>query len=228
VTAHFYCPHCWREVEENSPVCSACGNEIQHSWESKDFVEKLIAALNHPEPTTPVRVAMLLGEIKDARGVGPLITLASTSGDVFIVQAAVRALGEIQTPDAETFLSTMLQHPAMLIRAEAKECLMAIATKQTGSPMQAQSNSETISKNVRNYIFSVLYFLDRDISEFERHVHEKGIDSVLYKEENNLTDDERNILLQSIAAIKSVLTQAKQDFLFETEVHNIRKYIGGI
>jgi len=119
----FYCLHCWRELADDVPVCPACGLEIKRSWEAKDFAEKLVAALDHPEPTTPIRAALLLGRLKDPRAVTPLMDLARTSQDVFIVQAAARALGEIKTADATDFLLTLRNHPAALVRSEVEKYL---------------------------------------------------------------------------------------------------------
>jgi len=117
----FYCPHCWHELETDVSVCPACGEEIRQSWEAKDFVEKLIAALDHPEPTTPIRAALFLGKIGDERAVGPLMALAGSSDDVYIVQAAARALGAFATPEAKAFLRSLLNHPAVVVRAEAEK-----------------------------------------------------------------------------------------------------------
>lgn len=117
----FYCPHCWHELQEDVAVCPACGKEIKESWKAKAFVEKLIEALRHPEPTTPIRAALLLGNIKDLRAVAPLSLLAKTSEDVFIVQAAVHALGEIKTPEATAFLHSIRDHPAAMVRAEVRK-----------------------------------------------------------------------------------------------------------
>jgi HEAT repeat protein len=119
----FYCPRCWRDFSQDVPQCPHCGLEIQDFWESKDYVEKLIMALEHPEKETPSRAAWLLGQLKDTRAVQPLIDLINKSEDVYIARAAVQALGEINNPAARQFLGTLSRHPAKMVRDEVRRIL---------------------------------------------------------------------------------------------------------
>jgi HEAT repeat protein len=96
----FYCPCCWHDFERDEAICPYCGLDIRDFWKSKDYVEKLIVALEHPEKETPIRAAWLLGQLKDIRAVPPLIELVRKTEDVYIARAAVQALGEIDTPEA--------------------------------------------------------------------------------------------------------------------------------
>lgn len=96
--------------------CPYCGLDIHGFWKSKDYVEKLIVALNHPEPETPIRAAWLLGELKDPRAVEPLIRLIKYTEDVYIAQAAVEALGKFETPESLHFLDTLVHHPVKMVR----------------------------------------------------------------------------------------------------------------
>lgn len=115
----WFCPGCWRDFGEDLARCPHCGLDIRAFWDSKDYVEKLILALNHPEPTTPVRAAKLLGCMRAAQAVEPLMRLVDKSGDVFAVRAAMQALAAIGTSTARRFLETLTHHPADWIRAEA-------------------------------------------------------------------------------------------------------------
>jgi len=119
----FYCPRCWRDFAKDLPRCPYCGLDIQEFWKSQDYVEKLILALQHPEPETPIRAAWLLGQLKDTRAVQPLIDLVNETKDVYIARAAVRALGEIDSPEACQFLGTLTQHHAKMVRDEAQRIL---------------------------------------------------------------------------------------------------------
>ena len=83
-------------------------------------MEKLIIALEHPEKETPIRAAWLLGRLKDARAILPLIELVKKTDDVYIARAAVQALGEIDTPEARQFLATLTQHRAKMVRDEVQ------------------------------------------------------------------------------------------------------------
>jgi HEAT repeat protein len=119
----FYCPRCWQDFDRDLPRCPHCGLDIQKFWKSRDYVEKLIVALGHPEKETPIRAAWLLGQLKEVRAVPPLIKLVKKTDDVYIARAAVQALGEIDTPEARQFLGTLTQHPAKMVRDEVQSIL---------------------------------------------------------------------------------------------------------
>jgi len=116
----FFCPNCWADFTQDLDRCPCCGCDIRRSWDSKDYVDKLIAALLHPEQGTAIRAAWILGQRREARAVGPLIELLRRTVDVYIATAAVEALGEIGTPEALAFLDTLGDHPAQMVRAGAR------------------------------------------------------------------------------------------------------------
>jgi len=116
-----YCTHCWTEVPEQATVCPRCGDDIAARQASADFVEKLIAALHHPEPTTPIRAAWILGQRREREAVEPLIQLARTCPDPFLVESAVEALGKIGDPRALGTLHFIVQqHPNLRVRRMAR------------------------------------------------------------------------------------------------------------
>ena len=116
----FFCPNCWADFAQDLDHCPGCGYDIRRSWDSKDYVDKLIVALRHPEQGTPIRAAWILGKRREMRAVGPLIELVRRTGDVYIATAAVEALGEIGTPEALAFMETLGDHPAQMVRAAAR------------------------------------------------------------------------------------------------------------
>jgi len=119
----FYCTQCWAEVPERAKICPRCGDDIAARQASADFVEKLIAALHHPEPTTPIRAAWILGEPGERKAVEPLLELARTSPDVFIVESAVEALGKIGDPRVSETLRLLAQNPNLRVRRAAERAL---------------------------------------------------------------------------------------------------------
>jgi HEAT repeat protein len=123
----FYCPGCWHDFDEDLVRCPDCGLVIHEFWNSKDYFEKLILALRHPEPTTPIRAAWLLGKIRDPRAVAALIDIVKGTNDPYLAREAVKALGAIDTIQARYFLRTLADHPARMIRAEA---CVALSTKK--------------------------------------------------------------------------------------------------
>lgn len=122
----YFCPKCWSDFAEDVVRCPRCGQDIAAFWSGKDYVEKLIAAMDHPEPETPIRAAWILGTLRAMRGVGPLIALIQRTRDVYVARAAVEALGRIGTPEAMQFLAGLSDHPARMVR-EAAQSILAFA-----------------------------------------------------------------------------------------------------
>jgi hypothetical protein len=102
-----YCPECWNSLSKDVRICPHCGVDIPALWESKDWVEKLIVALRHPEPNTRLRATWLLGKLDDSRAVDALIDLVNTSQDIYLVGEAVLALGQTQNGKAVAFLAAL-------------------------------------------------------------------------------------------------------------------------
>jgi len=119
----FFCPGCWKDFEQDSDRCHFRGLNIREFRDSKDHVEKLILALHHPEASTPIRAAWLLGKTGNPRAVSALVDLFNSAHDIYIVRAAVQALGETGSPEARAFLETLTRHPASMIRREVKNIL---------------------------------------------------------------------------------------------------------
>ena len=121
--ATFYCPGCWHDFAEDLVRCPNCGLAIDEFWNSKDYLEKLILALHHPEPATPIRAAWLIGKIRDPRAVEALIDIVKETKDLYLAREAVKALGAIDTLQTRYFLRSLANHPARMIRAEASAAL---------------------------------------------------------------------------------------------------------
>ena len=119
----FNCPGCRHDFDEDLARCPNCGLVIHDFWNSKDYLEKLIVALRHPESTTPIRAAWVLGKIRDPRAVTALIDIVKGTDDLYLAKEAVKALGAIDTLQARCFLLTLANHPARMIRAEVRSAL---------------------------------------------------------------------------------------------------------
>lgn len=52
-----------------------------------------------------------------------MIELIKKTGDVYLARKAVRALGEIATPEACRFLGTLTGHQAKMVREEVQRIL---------------------------------------------------------------------------------------------------------
>lgn len=119
-----FCPVCWSEVGE-AGKCPKCGSDLR-ALDQSDYEQKLIRALRHPEPTTPIRVAEILGELRSAAAVEPLIELASGGSDPYIQEAAVIALGRIGDLRAVGCLQALSREGAVRVRLAAQSALKAM------------------------------------------------------------------------------------------------------
>jgi len=94
------------------------------SQESTGYVDKLMAALDHPDPTVRLNAAHILGEKKAVRGVPALIEAYRRNIiDPYILKEIVWALGEIGDPRAFDLLASALRRSFLLVRVEAAKSL---------------------------------------------------------------------------------------------------------
>ena len=121
---NYYCPSCWSEVGTAS-VCPACGTELQ-SLSGESYEDKLIRALRHPEPTVPIRVATILGELGSRTAVEPLIEVAVSGLDPYIQEAAVVALGRIGDSEALSCLTRLSREGSLRVRIAADQAIKVL------------------------------------------------------------------------------------------------------
>lgn len=76
-------------------------------------------ALQHPEPTVPIRAATILGELRSQTAIQPLIEVALSVDDPYIQEAAVVALGRIGDIQATSCLDRLSRKGAVRVRAAA-------------------------------------------------------------------------------------------------------------
>jgi HEAT repeat protein len=91
--------------------------------QGRDFVGKLVAALDHPEPETRARAALILGLRGEARGVEPLMRVVCGSEDASLVEAAIQALGRIGDPRCRMVIEAALGRGTLRVRQAARQVL---------------------------------------------------------------------------------------------------------
>jgi HEAT repeat protein len=121
----FFCPCCWRKVSEKDATCSWCGGDIRTA-DAQPFSEKLRAALRHREPQTRVRVAWILGELRECAAVEDLMALVVVEEDGFVAEAAAEALGKIGAPEAVAVLEEAEEQGTVRVRLAARKALEQI------------------------------------------------------------------------------------------------------
>jgi HEAT repeat protein len=114
---------CWNEIDESLTVCPSCGAD-QRLLSKETFVQKLIRALHHPEPETPVRAASVLGKLRAQEAVPEMIQLMRDSPDPYIAAACAQALVRIGRAAALAELQDMLAGVISVIVRRAVEGAM--------------------------------------------------------------------------------------------------------
>lgn len=87
-----YCPNCWAEVPAENERCLACGRPL--AADDEDYVDKLIQAMRHPEPTRAALAIQVLSEmLAEPRALLPLIQLLDVASDAYVLKCTIAALG---------------------------------------------------------------------------------------------------------------------------------------
>ncbi len=138
-----YCPHCWTEIDEDTEQCLECGQPVAEP--EADFMDKLIAALRHPEPTRAGLAVHILGEmLQEPRAVQPLIDLVQARPDAHVLKLAVQALGRLGDVRAVPALVDLLEDPTAVVvaRLAAVEALNQIGGEAANHALQQALQSE--------------------------------------------------------------------------------------
>jgi len=122
----FYCPGCWRVVDEQAEICPHCGVDIPRLEASHNYEPQLIAALAHTEPQTAVRAAHILGDLRSHHAVPELLAIANGPRDVSLRMAAVEALGRIHDRRALPTLAWMVNHGPQTLQPVVRQALEAL------------------------------------------------------------------------------------------------------
>lgn len=125
----FYCPSCWAEVSEHATTCPHCYDNISERISQADYTDKLIAALRHKEPMTPVRAAWILGERHEQKAVSALTKIVRRANDAFLVESAVEALRKIGGSAALQAVRAATQHSSLRVRVKARDMLMQMVSE---------------------------------------------------------------------------------------------------
>ena len=118
----FFCPICWKEIKDIDKICPCCGANIL-DYENRDFEEKLINALRHPERETVQRAIYILGRLRNVKAVKPLLTLFQQTSNTFLKIEILNTLNEIGVTEAREFLLKLIDSDEGIIRKVARELI---------------------------------------------------------------------------------------------------------
>jgi HEAT repeat protein len=121
-----FCTRCWSEMRTANIVCPRCGARVDD--DPRSYEQKLIAALGHPLPETRSRICWLLGQKRAVWAIPQLLNMLCDA-DLFVRIAALRALGEIGDPSAESALRAASRDDKPLVRVVAQGALEQIRVR---------------------------------------------------------------------------------------------------
>jgi HEAT repeat protein len=104
----FFCPRCWAVVPRTAHRCPSCEADLDQA-DQEEYFAKLSAALTHPDYLTRQRAAMVLGWMRDARAVGPLVAALDRESDHYVRAEIVTALRAIGGHEAEQVINRLAQ-----------------------------------------------------------------------------------------------------------------------
>ena len=126
-----FCPYCWFEIESGVVICPQCQASLTE--DRRDYVDKLIDALRHPEAFTQRRAAYVLGLIGSPRALEALtVLLQSDQADPYVRAQAAETLGVIGTSQARSALEQAARDAtqSVLVRRTAVIALEAAQRRQ--------------------------------------------------------------------------------------------------
>ncbi len=119
----FYCPECWKEINEVEETCPFCNADIL-KYEGMDYEKKLINALRHTEPETVLRAVYIIGRLKSEKAVKPLITLFEKTDSTFLKIAILNTLREIGIPKAVEFIVDRSDLEVGIVKRTARDLIL--------------------------------------------------------------------------------------------------------
>jgi glutaredoxin len=104
----YYCTNCWKEIKPDDKICPYC-KANQNDLNKKTFTHKLIRALDHSEPATPIRAAKILGQINAKEAVPSLLKKLTNEKDPFIIEALADAILTLR-PDMKSQIKILFKN----------------------------------------------------------------------------------------------------------------------
>ena len=117
------CPSCWRVVPNNARVCSHCGADISQLHE-RNFGDKLLGALSHPDRDTVIRAAVALAARHDAAASHAIETaMRRFPNEPHVIAGLLNALMLVADDEARRIALEALGHRSFMVRRAAAQVL---------------------------------------------------------------------------------------------------------
>jgi hypothetical protein len=117
------CPACWRVVPNDAPRCSHCGADI-FRLDERDFRDKLLGALSHPDRDTVIRAAIALAARHDPAAARAIETaMGQFPHEPHVLAGLLDALIFVADDDARRVAQDALGHRSFIVRRAAAQAL---------------------------------------------------------------------------------------------------------
>jgi hypothetical protein len=125
-----YCIYCWNEVNEKQGLCPHCGRPLDEI-DQLDYDDKLIAALFHFEPETPIRAAEVLAARKTKKAVPEIFRAYCSRSDLdpFMAKAFIHAISVIENKSIDFVCKEIIRRDNFKSEV-AKKVVQAILTRK--------------------------------------------------------------------------------------------------
>ncbi|MEW6637862.1 MAG: HEAT repeat domain-containing protein [Actinomycetota bacterium] len=152
-----YCPACYEVNDWGRETCVRCGAPLRGP-EGETYAQKLIWALRHREPSTALRAATILGDLRATEAVDALTEVLRGPGfDPYVAAAAARSLGEIGDGRCRSALTRVLREEGPVqVRLAAVEALEALGPDEDAARALRAASARDRSERVRESAGKVL------------------------------------------------------------------------
>jgi len=116
MSSHFFCPHCWKEINDKTDKCNYCGYNLKE-YKNLSYEKKLINALRHPVRENRMIAAQILGDIKSSEAIPEFKKILETQEDYYLTREIIIALGKIGSHESRVLMRKMKKHQSSLVRS---------------------------------------------------------------------------------------------------------------
>jgi len=120
MTTRFFCPNCWREIDERAVRCPYCEYDISE-FASLSYEEKLIYTLRHPIRENRMMAIQSLGELESEEAVPVFASILETEKDFYVIREIILSLAKIGNKEGKSLIRRMRVHKSKLVRKIAEQ-----------------------------------------------------------------------------------------------------------
>ena len=120
----YWCFHCYAVNDHPTGPCDVCGQAVE-APARLSYTESLIWALHHPDGDRAVVAAQTLGRLRACEAVPALRAAAENRGDIYVREAALRSVIEIEgSGPLRHWLEELSRSAPFNVRAVAGQALL--------------------------------------------------------------------------------------------------------